>query len=153
MTQISADELSIKYGMTAHEENGLYRLMRYAHTAEERAPSGSILYYLGADEHSIFHSIDCDEYWAYNEGETLELWIIYPDKSFSVVYLGTCGDAVPLAFVPKGSIFACRHAKDGEDGTLISAITVPGYIEAHSNTLYTKEDMIRRFPFIEDFWK
>ena len=153
MSQTSADKLSEIYGMTPHMENGLYRLMRYAHTPKARASSGSILYYVGAEEHSIFHSIDCDEYWAYNEGEPLELWVVYPDSSFSVVLLGTCEGAIPLTFVPKGSFFAGRHRKGSTDGTLVSAVTVPGYIEGHSNTIYTREEMISRFPFIEDFWK
>ena len=153
MPQISADKLSEIYELTPHVENGLYRLMRYAHTAESRASSGSILYYIGADEHSIFHSIDCDEYWTYNEGEPLELWVIHPDSSFSIVLLGTCEGAIPLTFVTKGSIFAVRHKKGSMDGTLVSCVTVPGYIEGHSNTLYTQEEMINRFPFVEDFWK
>ena len=153
MIPINVDKLPEKYRMIPHEENGLFCYMRYAHTSEKRASSGSILYYLGAEEHSMFHSIDCDEFWAYNEGETLEIWIIYPDEGFSVVRLGTGDGDTPLAFIPKGSIFACRHAKGSAEGTLISAITVPGYVEAHSNTIYKREDMTSRFPFLEDFWK
>ena len=136
-----------------HEENGQYLVTRYAHGSSERASSGSCLYYLEENESSLFHVIDCDEYWIYSLGSDLELWIVYPDGSFEVRTLGLGEDASVIQFVPKGSLFASRHKEGNDDGTLISLVTVPGFMENSSCRLYTKEEVIDQWPRLEAFWK
>ena len=148
-----ANDYIRQLNLLPHEENGKYIPVRYAHESGERASSGSCLYYLGENEHSKFHIIDCDEYWVYNLGSDLELWIVFPDESFEIKILGTGKDASVIHFIPKGSLFAARHKQNSSDGTLLSLVTVPGFVEGSSCRLYTPEEVLKQYPFLESFWK
>ena len=136
-----------------HEENGQYMPVRYAHTSAERSSSGSCLYYLGETEWSRFHVIDCDEYWIYTLGADLELWIVYPDKTFEKKLLGTGEGASVIQFVPRGSLFGTKHPEGADDGTLVGLVTVPGFVEGSSCKLYSQDEVSGQYPFLKAFWE
>ena len=48
-----------------------------------------------------------------------------PDGKLQISKCGITDDAEPTISMPKGAIFASRHAKGVTDGTLTTAITVP----------------------------
>lgn len=145
-------ELAKRFGMKVHEEKGLFIERHYENKNEKRADSGSIYYFVDKDEKTDFHKIDCDEYWCYNAGSTLELWIIDLDGKLIIRKCGIAEDAEPTIYIPKGAIFASRHAKNCNDGTFITAITVPRF-EYEGFELFSKEEMIKKYPIISRFWE
>ena len=150
---MKANELIKKYNFMPHPEDGLFKIEHYNYEYEGRAPSGSIYYYVFPDIDTRFHVIDCDEYWVYILGSTMELWVIDKNGKLSVKLLGVEEDANPMYFIPKGSIFAARHKKNVDDGTFMSAITVPRYNEENSLKLLTKEEVINICKEVESFWE
>ncbi len=149
---MSAYGLAKRFGMKIHEENGLYVERHYKNKSNERAASGSIYYFLDKDEKSDFHRIDCDEYWCYNAGSTLELWIINPDGKLNICKCGITEDAEPTIYIPSGAIFASRHSSDCNDGTFITAITVPRF-KYEGFELFDKDEILKKYPFVSNFWK
>ena len=124
-----AKNLSKRYQMDPHEEGGSFVDLKAERVAGTRDASGAIYYYLPPDQVADFHVIDCDEYWAFVAGDTLELWIVSPDGKLSAELLGVEASADPLVFVPAGCMFAAR-AHDAEaqrEGTFLSCITVPRF--------------------------
>jgi len=150
---MKADELIKKYNFMPHPEDGLFTIEHYHYDKPGRAPSGSIYYYVFPNINTRFHVIDCDEYWVYIEGSTMELWVIDPKGQLSVKQLGVEGEAKPMYFIPQGSIFAARHEKRTDDGTFMAAITVPRYNEENSLKLLTKEEVLSLCPQAAPFWK
>ena len=149
---MTAYDLAKKFGMKIHEEKGLFIERHYEDKTSKRAASGSIYYYVDKDEKTDFHKIDCDEYWCYNAGSTLELWIINTDGKLIIRKCGISDDAEPAIYIPSGSIFASRHFSDCNDGTFITAITVPRF-KYEGFELFSKYEMIKKYPFVSDFWK
>ena len=101
-----AKNLSKRYQMDPHEEGGSFVDLKAERVAGTRDASGAIYYYLPPDQVADFHVIDCDEYWAFVAGDTLELWIVSPDGKLAVELLGVEALADPLVFVPAGCMFA-----------------------------------------------
>lgn len=124
---MKAEDLVRQYRMIPHEENGYYLERHYETKEEGRPASGSIYYYIGPEEVSQFHVIDCGEYWIYSAGSPLEIWQITPDGEVSKSLLGIGLGLEPLAYIPAGNIFAARHLPNAEDGTFVSCITVPRF--------------------------
>ena len=52
-------------GMLLQEEGGLVKENYYPYDGPGRAPSGHSYYYFRPDTPTLFHILDCDEYWAY----------------------------------------------------------------------------------------
>ena len=102
---------------------------------------------------SAFHEIDCDEYWSYNAGSTCQLWVIDPDGRLTVTDVGISDGAVPTLFVKKGSLFGARHVAGTDEGTFFTCITVPRYLEGSSLVLFSKEEMIEKYPETAEFYK
>lgn len=147
---VSADELARRFNMHPHEEGGAY-LELEPRDAGERSAYGSIYYYLAQGQSAAFHQIDCDEFWAFSAGDTLELWIISPNGSLSVELLGLTDGSCPLIKIPAGCIFGARHVGAIADGTFLSCITVPKF-NYQGWRLYSQEEIIRAFPQAASFW-
>jgi hypothetical protein len=138
--------------MKIHEEKGLFVERHYENKGNERAASGSIYYFVDKDEKTDFHRIDCDEYWCYNIGSTIELWIIDTEEKLNIRKCGITEDAEPSIYIPSGAIFASRHSNKCKEGTFITAITVPRFKYAGFE-LFSKDEMINKYPFVSSFWK
>lgn len=107
---MTAEELAKRFDIQIHAENGSFCECHYIHEGEGRARSGSIYYYVGPTERTKFHRIDCDEYWNYVEGSTLEICLLQENGEMTMRKLGVEAGAEPLIYVPKGTIFASKHA-------------------------------------------
>ena len=105
-----AQDLAQRYEMEQHEEGGAFVDLKGSRTFGKRDASGAIYYYLPVGQVSDFHVIDCEEYWAFAAGATLELWCVSPKGELSVRLLGVEDGADPLVCVPAGTVFAARHA-------------------------------------------
>lgn len=124
---MSIQDMIKKYNMKPHEENGLYAECHYHYNGEDRAPSGSTYFFVGPGEITSFHQIDCDEYWCYNYGSSLEVWIVGLDGRLEVKNLGIEPGADPVVFLPKGVIFGSRNLERDKEGTFFTCITVPRF--------------------------
>lgn len=147
-----SEELAKRFGMNEHEENGLFVECHYKHVGEGRPASGCIYYYVGADEKTEFHRIDCDEYWSYNAGSTLEVWLIMPDGKMKISKCGITDDAEPTIYVPKGTIFAGRHAEGTNEGTFLTCITVPRF-KYEGFELFSKDQILGQYPQLSAFFE
>ena len=149
---MKASELIKQYTMEPHLENGAFIERHYKHDQPGRAESGSIYYYVAPGETTEFHRIDCDEYWCYNAGSTIEIWSIDSDGVLHKHFLGMTEGAEPLVFFKRGEIFASRLSKDSEDGTFITCITVPRFTY-DGFELFEKEKMIEMYPEVKSFYQ
>ena len=64
--------------------------------------------------------------------------------------LGVEAGAEPLIYVPKGTIFASKHAGPTTEGTFITCITVPRFTY-DGFTLISDEDMLAKYPQVATF--
>lgn len=147
-----AEELMKRYEFDPHEENGLFVERNYEVVGEERAASGCIYYYVRPGERALFHQIDCDEYWCFNAGATLELWIIGTDGKLSIKRLGLEEDAEITVRFAAEEIFAARLDESAVDGTFLTCITVPRF-DASAYILYEKEKITEMYPATLKFWE
>lgn len=141
-----------RYNFTDHIENGRFIEFHYPHTGSDRAESGSIYYYVAPGEKTEFHRIDCDEYWCFNAGDTIELWVVGLDGKLSVKKLGMGEDAEPTVRFAKGEIFASKLGNDSKDGCLITCITVPRFTY-DGFELFERERMEKEYPETTKFWE
>ena len=150
---MTAKELTERFGMSAHPENGAFIERHYAHEGSGRAESGSIYYYVGPEELTAFHVIDCDEYWCYAEGSALEIWIVDPaDGRVEVKCLGVDGGCEPFVYIRRGLIFASRHRDKSADGTFITCITVPRF-DYEGFTMIPDSEVREKYPLTEKFFE
>lgn len=149
---MKADEYVKRTGFLPHEENGLFKLMHYEAEEGRRPASGSIYFYAYPDRRTLFHTIDCDEYWVYNLGTPLEIWVVDTKGELEICRLGPNEGEEMIHFFPKGCIFGSKHSAGAEDGTLITCITVPRYMENRSNRLFSDEEVLALYPCLKDFW-
>ena len=149
---MTAEELLQKFDMSAHPENGAFAERHYAHEGADRASSGSIYYYVAPQEKTEFHRIDCDEYWCYTAGSTLEFWQVDADGRLKISLLGTEGEAEPFVFVKRGTVFASKHRKGAKDGTFLVCITVPRF-SYEGFELIPKARMIKEYPAAAPFFE
>lgn len=147
---MTAEELAKRFDMQIHAENGSFCECHYIHEGEGRARSGSIYYYVGPTERTKFHRIDCDEYWNFVAGTTLLVYLLQEDGSSTMRKLGVEAGAEPLIYVPKGTIFASKHACPTTEGTFITCITVPRFTY-DGFTLISDEDMLAKYPQVATF--
>lgn len=148
---ITANQLANRFNMQPHEEGGTYQELEPRDT-DARSASGSIYYFLPQGQFADFHQIDCDEFWVYSAGDTLELWIIDADGALSIERFGTSEGAQPLIKVTAGCIFAARHAGEIDDGTFLSCITVPKFTY-QGWRLYSQDEMLHSYPDVAAFWE
>lgn len=122
-----AEELVKQYRMFPHEECGYFLERHYEDKHSDRPASGAIYYYLGPEEKSNFHVIDCDEYWVHNAGTPLEIWLIAVDGVLTKKLLGVGLGLEPMVHIPAGTIFGAKHLAGAEDGAFVTCITVPRF--------------------------
>ena len=150
---MTAKELTERFGMSAHPENGAFIERHYAHEGSGRAASGSIYYYVAPGELTQFHVIDCDEYWCYAEGSALEVWIVDPaDGSVAVKRLGADAGCEPCVYIRRGLIFASRHGDKVADGTFLTCITVPRF-DYVGFTIIPEGEMREKYPKTAKFFE
>lgn len=141
-----------RFSMEEHPENGSFVEKHYIYEGPGRAESGSIYYYVAAGEKTEFHRIDCDEYWCYNAGATLDIWKVDLDGKISITKLGIEEGAVPFVYLGKGEIFASRHEIKPEEGTFVTCITVPRF-SYDGFEMFTKEQMTDKYPETKKFYE
>ncbi|MBP5469818.1 MAG: cupin domain-containing protein, partial [Candidatus Riflebacteria bacterium] len=90
--------------------------------------------------------------WCYNAGSTVELWIINSDGKLIIRKCGITEDAEPTIYIPSDAIFASRHSANCNDGTFITAITVPRF-KYEGFELFSKEEILKKYPFVSSFWE
>lgn len=145
-----ADDLRKQFDMQGHEENGMYMECHYVYNGTGRAASGSSLFYTAAGEKTKFHRIDCDEYWCYNAGSDIEVWLIDQKGKLTIQMLGMGKDAMPVVFIPKGTIFASKHQDLVDDGTFFTCITIPRF-DYRGFELLEDEDVFAICPEAKEF--
>lgn len=148
---MKASELIKKYTMEKHIENGAFIERHYVDDENKRAESGSIYYYVAPGEITEFHRIDCDEYWCYNAGATIETWSFDKDGKLKKQLLGITEGAEPFIFFRRGEIFASRLSKDSKDGTFVTCITVPRFTYDGFEK-FEKEEIAAMYPEAAEFW-
>lgn len=147
-----AEALVKLYRMIPHEENGFYLERHYESKEAGRPASGGIYYYLGPEEISQFHVIDCDEYWVYVAGSPLEVWQITPEGEVKKQLLGAGLGLEPMVHIPAGNIFAARHLPTAEDGTFVTCITVPRF-QYEGWRLVEEKEILEKYPQAEEFFR
>ena len=146
-----ADELIQNYSMEEHVEHGLFIERHYESVGSARPASGSIYYYVAPGERTEFHRIDCDEYWCYNAGSCLELWVVRGNGRPERLTCGPGPGAEPCIRLARGDIFAARLPASAEDGAFITCITVPRF-SYQGFELLDKALMLTEHPETEPFW-
>lgn len=149
---MTAEELFQKFEMSAHPENGAFAERHYTHEGVGRASSGSICYYVATGEKTEFHRIDCDEYWCYTAGSTLEVWQVDADGELKITLLGTEGKAEPFVYIKRGTVFASKHPRGAANGTFLVCITVPRF-SYDGFELIPKERMMEKYPAAVPFFE
>ncbi len=147
----SAECLLKRFALFRHVENGAFVECHYPSTEEGRPASGSIYYYVAPNEYTKFHEIDCDEYWCYIKGSPLEIWQIDKEGKITISKLGIEEGCNPLMFFKSGVKFASKRFRNEEEGTFLSCITVPRYMD-QGFILYEDEEIMRMYPKTKDFF-
>lgn len=145
------ETLAKNMGLKPHPEKGLFLEQHYVNDSKDRAKSGCIYYYVGSDEKTKFHKIDCDEYWIYNGGSAIEVWIITDRGKINVELLGTDTGCKPAVYIKKGWIFASKHSKGCSYGTFITCITVPRF-DKDGFEMYEDKHILSKYPKIKEFY-
>ena len=145
------NDLIQKYDMKPHEENGCYMECHYPFAGDGRAESGSSYFFTPPGETTLFHQIDCDEYWCYNAGSSLEVWVVNRNGQLEIKKLGVESTAEPMLFFPKGVIFGSKNTEIDGEGTFFTCITVPRFSYSGFR-LVNKDEVIRICPEAQAFW-
>lgn len=139
------DELGLK----PHPEGGYYRQIERSEetysTSSKKLPLYTSIYFLlTEDSPSHFHRLSSDEIWFYHAGNPLTVHSLQPDGSYSQTILGLDGQLQYT--VPTGTIFGSSV----EEGyALVSCTVIPGF-DFSEFTLFTKNDLLNRYPEYED---
>lgn len=146
-----ADELIARFSMEAHPEHGLFIERHYEASGDSRPASGCIYYYVAPGERTEFHRIDCDEYWCFNAGSALELWIIDLEGDLHVKRCGLGPGAEPAVRFAAGEIFASRLPENAADGSFITCITVPRFTY-DGFEMIDRASITAQYPETAGFW-
>ena len=94
----------------------------------DRHFSTAIYFLLKEREFSAFHRLKGDELWHYHAGDALEIFIIKPDGSLAIHYLGPDmeADEYPQLVIYKNQWFAAR-VNNPQGFTLMSCTMTPGF--------------------------
>ncbi len=148
---MTAKEMTGRYPFSEHREHGLYSERNAAQAGAGRASSGYMYYYLRPGETTVFHRIDCDEYWSHNAGAEVELFVIGVGRTLKILRLGTTTGAEPTVLVEKGSVFAARLGRSAADGSFVTCITVPRY-DPSGLRCFSREEILSLCPEAAVFW-
>jgi len=149
---MKAEEIASRYHMVPHDENGQFVMRHYEDRSGGRPASGSIYYYVRPGERTDFHQIDCDEYWCFNAGATLEVWVVDVEGRVALRRCGTEEGAEPTLWFRAGEIFGSRLPPDAPDGTLLTCITVPRFAQEGCR-LFSRAELTARYPALAGFWE
>lgn len=90
---------------------------------------GTAIYFLLESRHtSALHRIQSDEIWHFYAGGPLEIFVIYPDKTLTIIRLGNNPEwgEVFQAVVPAGCWFGSKPA-EGIDFSFVGCTVAPGF--------------------------
>ena len=146
-----------KFNMQPHPEGGYFaETYRAAETiAESTLPGrfggersfGTAIYFLLESHHiSALHRIQSDEIWHFYAGGPLEIFVIYPDKTLSIIRLGNNPERgeVFQAVVPAGCWFGSKTAT-GTDFSFVSCTVAPGFDFADFE-MANRAELLAEFP-------
>ena len=111
-----------------------------------RAFSTAIYFLLESHHVSALHRIQADEVWHFYAGGSLEVFVINPDATLTVIRLGSdLGQGeVFQAIVPAGCWFGSRPAP-GSDFSLVGCTVAPGFDFADFE-MANRTELLARFP-------
>ena len=129
-----------KYNLLPHPEGGYYaetyRSSEGIHKSAlperfkgDRSFSTGIYFLLEGKDFSAFHKILSDEMWHFYAGDSLEVFVIYPETGdLEIIKLGANPDNGETfqAVVPAGTWFGSRPAK-GSSYSLVGCTVSPGF--------------------------
>lgn len=113
----------------------------------------SIYFLLSNNDFSAFHVLKSDEIWHFYEGTTLDIHIINPNGSLSIISLGkdiTSGEKYQY-LIKAGNYFAAE-VRDKSSFALVGCTVSPGF-EYSDFELCKKEDLTEKFPAHKDLIK
>ncbi len=149
---MDAGKLAERLGMSPQEEGGMVKENHYPFAGPGRAESGQSYYYFKPNTPTVFHTLDCDEYWVYHAGANLEVWLIDPDGNLDIREFGALDGAELCIYLKKGPAFAAKQIDPSSCGTLISAITVPRFCQSGFNLL-DREQVTAMCPAAKAFYE
>ena len=111
-----------------------------------RAFSTAIYFLLESHHVSALHRIQADEVWHFYAGGSLEVFVINPDATLTVIRLGSDLEQgeVFQAIVPAGCWFGSRPAP-GSDFSLVGCTVAPGFDFADFE-MANRTELLARFP-------
>ena len=141
-----------------HPEGGFYK--EVYRSGESFNPKGfdgqrsyltSINFLLEEGNVSHFHSIKSDELWCYHAGDSLSVFVIYPDGKLEELKIGPNIEKgeVLQAVVPAGTIFG---SKSGGEYSLVGCMVAPGF-DFQDFKLYTTAELMAKYPSHESIIK
>ena len=152
-----ADYWINELNLLPHPEGGFYR---ETYRSEEKIPRGalpvrftgdrpfatSIYFLLRGGEMSALHRIRSDEVWYYHAGSPLEIFVIEPGGTLSVLKLGLRIETgeFPQAVVPAGCWFGSALASV-EPFSLVGCSVAPGF-DFTDFELASRETLLNEFP-------
>lgn len=134
-----------------HPEGGFYK--EVYRSLESFNPIGfkgarnyltSIHFLLEEGNVSHFHSIKSDELWCYHAGDSLSVYVIYPDGKLDELNIGPDlknGETLQ-AVVPAGTIFG---SKSRGMYSLVGCIVSPGF-DFQDFKLYSTSELLKNYP-------
>lgn len=109
---------------------------------EKRRAGTSILFLLGRQDFSAWHTVASDETWNFHDGSALTLRVINPTtNSMEEILLGNGNNAIPQYTIPAGYIFS---AETSGHYTLVGCTVSPGFDFKDFN-LTSRAEIERRF--------
>lgn len=137
--------------LTPHPEGGYYKeIYRSKKSFQPKDFFGrrnymtSIYFLLEKGNISHFHSIKSDEIWSYHAGDSLTVFVLYPDGEMKKLIIGPNLEKGELlqAVVPEGAIFG---SKSNGEYSLVGCIVSPGF-DFNDFKLFKTSELLGRFP-------
>lgn len=127
----TASDLILQLGLAPHPEGGFFRETWRASAGEgERAASTAIVFLLGAQDRSHWHTVDADEIWIWQGGDPLILEIAAHDATPPVQHILGPDHAAGhqlQGVVPIGQWQAASVSSGPHGYALVSCIVAPGF--------------------------
>ena len=142
-----------KLNLESHPEGGYFKetyrspiSTDYKNFKGPRNVSTGIYFMLTRGNFSAFHRIKSDEMWHFYSGDSLNVYVIYPEGKLEVIKLGLDLDSgqQPQAVVPAGCWFASRVVDDG-DFSLVGCTVAPGF-DFNDFEMAERQELIEEFP-------
>ena len=134
-----------------HPEGGYYKEVYRSENSfqpkdftEHRNYMTSIHFLLEKGDVSHFHSIKSDELWCYQAGDSLTVFVLYPEGELKKLIIGPnleCGEVLQ-AVVPEGAVFG---SKSNGEYSLVGCMVSPGF-DFNDFKLFTTSELLEKFP-------